>query len=84
LVEVIGAHGFLDVPAHRLPSVALRKDVFREALGAKTTIFLLGDFKNQFAHVAKISATQLVLTSSKSKEEQSPIIGDEQELPRNG
>ena len=45
LVEVIGAHGFLDVLAQSFPSVALCEDVFRKTFGAKAAIIFLCHFK---------------------------------------
>jgi len=40
----------LDVSAHGLPRVALCEDVFRQALGAVSAVFLLRYLKDQFVH----------------------------------
>lgn len=65
LVKIIGAHGFLDIPAHGFPCIALGEDIFRKTFGAKAAVFFLRDFKYQFVHPAKISAIRSVLTSWK-------------------
>jgi hypothetical protein len=56
LIKIKGANGFLDVAAHGIPVVALRKYVFGKALRAKAAFFLLGHFKNQLVHLAQTSA----------------------------
>jgi len=47
-------HGFLNILAHSIPSVALREDVFRQALGAIAAVLLLRHFKHQFFHGVKL------------------------------
>jgi hypothetical protein len=50
LVKEKTAHGFLNVLAQCVPSVALREDVFGQALGAMAAVLFLCHFKHQFFH----------------------------------
>ena len=50
LREEIGPDGFAYVGPQFIPGVALRENVEREALGAISTIGLLGDLEDQFGH----------------------------------
>jgi hypothetical protein len=54
LVKKETAHGFLDIGAHGVPSVALREDIFRQAFGAIAAVLFLRHFKHQFFHGVKL------------------------------
>jgi hypothetical protein len=47
-------HSFFHVAAQFVPIVGLRENALRETLGDIAAIRLLGDFKDDFAHVAKL------------------------------
>src|SRR5262249_6899337 len=57
-VEVESPHGLADILTQLLPSVALRKNVHRQALCTVSTVGFLRDFEDQFRHAPIIAFPQ--------------------------